>query len=174
MSSNILSNKPHDLIDPRLEQALSRWGDFSSESAQQSLILLDAITPLKDAAQVAGDLIDSMPLSEWPPRGSRLSDPAAISRAAGELIDIQMAAADKFYEGCRAFMETTQASAEQLAAMDRDVDSVQAWMAAYLDTSLDILKRYQADAGTEAASLNAIQSAYKAWYQKALQSLKQG
>lgn len=157
------------LIDPSLAEALQHWNQYYAQSRQNSLILMNAITPLKDQIQVTGQLLETAQKTDWVKASSKLADPEVLVGALGELADIQIAALGKLQEGYNAFLKTTQASTDKLSGLGNEADSPQALLAASLETSLDILKQYEADATEEASSLSAIQSAYRAWLQKSLQ-----
>lgn len=159
------------LIDPTLTDALQHWNQYCAQSQQNMLILLNAITPLKDQIQVTGQLLEAAQKTNWLEAGSKFADPAVLANAFSELADIQIAALGKLQEGCTSFLKTTQASGDQLSELGKDAESPQALLAASLETSLNILKQYEADATEEASGLSAIQSAYRAWLQKNLQSL---
>jgi hypothetical protein len=45
------------LLDPDLTDALQHWNQYCDQSRQNALILLNAITPLKDQIQVTGQLL---------------------------------------------------------------------------------------------------------------------
>jgi hypothetical protein len=162
------------LIDPNLTEALQHWNQYCNQSRQNALILLNAITPLKDQIQVTGQLLETAQKTDWLQAGTKFSDPTALVGAFSELADIQIAALGKIQEGYTAFLKTTEASTHQLSELGKAADSPQALLAASLETGLSILKQYEADATEEASSLSAIQSAYRAWLQKNLQSFSAG
>ncbi|ANG62830.1 hypothetical protein A8C75_10275 [Marinobacterium aestuarii] len=159
------------LIDPNLTDALQHWNQYCAESRQNALILLNAITPLKDQIQVTGQLLESAQKTNWLEASTKFTDPTTLAGAFGELADIQIAALGKMQEGYSAFLKTAQASGDQLSKLGKDVDSPQALLAASLETSLNILKQYEADATEEASSMSTIQAAYRAWLQKNLLAL---
>ncbi len=159
------------LVDPNLTEALRHWSEFSEENRQNALILFNAITPIKDKIQVTGQLLEAIQHTDWLQTTAKLADPSALVQSFSELADIQIATLGKLQESYNAFLKTTQACGEQLSGVSQGADSAQALLASYLETSLNIVKQYQADATDEASSLNVIQSAYNAWFQKTLQSL---
>ncbi len=159
------------LLDPSLTEALRHWNQYYSQSRQNALVVLNAITPLKDQIQVTGQLLETAQKTDWLQARSKLADPGLVVTALGELADIQIAALGKMQEGYNAFLKTTQASTSQLSDLGKAAESPQALLAESLETGLSILKQYEADAVEEASSLSAIQSAYRAWLQKSLQSL---
>nr|WP_067291176.1 hypothetical protein [Marinobacterium profundum] len=158
------------LIDPNLTDALQHWNQHCAQSRQNALILLNAITPLKDQIQVTGQILEAAQKTNWLEASTKLADPTTLAGAFSELADIQIAALIKMQEGYSAFLKTTQASSDQLSALGKDADSPQALLAASLETSLNILQQYEADATEEASSMSAIQAAYRAWLQKNLQA----
>ena len=164
------STTSNDSIDPNLADALKHWSEYSAESAKNALILFEAITPLKNAIQVGDQMIEAMKQTDWRPVATKLGDPAAFSDAYKELVEIQMAALSKWYEGYVQYLKTTQQSSERLGTAMRDVGSPQQALAAYLEVSLAIMKQYQADTSKQASSISEIQAAYKAWFQKTLQN----
>ncbi len=163
----------NNLIDPSLSAAIEHWKEYSDQTTQNSLLMIHAITPLKDAFQVAGEVYDAMQQTDWQQTSAKLTDPSAMATAMHELTDIQLAALDRLQDSYKAFLKTTQTSGEQLANVTQNAASPQSLLSAYLETGLDILKQYQADVSDEAASLNTIQAAYKAWGQKNFQTVLQ-
>jgi len=160
-----------DIIEPSLADAIKHWNEFSVENAKNAQILFEAITPLKDVQQISDQVMEAMKQTNWSPAGTKLVDPAVYSEAYKELAEIQMAALNKWYDGCSQFLKTTQQCGEQFAAAMQGVSTPQQALAGYLEASLAVTKQYQADANDQTSNLTAIQSAYKAWFQKTLQSL---
>jgi len=161
----------NEFIEPSLADAIKHWNEYSAENAKNALIVLEAITPLKDALQVSEQVVEAMKQTNWFPVGTTLANPGVLTDAYKELAEIQMAALGKWYDGYAQFLKTTQQSGEKFTAALQDVNSPQQALAGYLETSLAVTKQYQADASDQASNLSAVQAAYKAWFQKTLQSL---
>ncbi|MEH6825840.1 MAG: hypothetical protein V7629_18250 [Motiliproteus sp.] len=166
------SPQANKFIDPSLSEAIQHWKEYSDQTTQDSVMLMNAMTPLKDSAQVAGAVFESMQQTDWLQIAKKLTDPTALSTAIDELSDIQIAVMGKVRDGYRAFLQTSLASAEQLAEVPKEANSAATLLATLMETSLNIVKQYQQDASDEAANLNAIQAAYRAWFQKSLQTVQ--
>ncbi|MCC6075628.1 hypothetical protein ACFPTX_06870 [Pseudomonas sp. GCM10022188] len=156
-------------IDPKLAEALRRWSDYASESAQGLQELGEAFTPVKDALQIGQQIVTSMQRINWTPVDNNWTNPTALTAAYRDLADIQLAALDRGSDCYIRFLTTTLGAGKQLAGALRGVSSPQQLLAAYLGSSLDILQQYQADAEEQAATLNQIQSACNAWLQRMLE-----
>lgn len=158
-----------DPIDPRLVEALQQWNTFSAQNAKDALNTFEAITPLKDTAQINAQMLESLQDTDWQSVAQNMANPASFAKAYKELADIQMAAFSRWNNGFIEFMQTTLESGGQLSALKPDFDSPQQALAAYLETGLEIMQQYQEGANNQASDMNTIQSAYKAWLYKTLQ-----
>jgi len=161
----------HDLIEPCLYQALNHWNEYSAENARQALILFEAFTPLKDAAQIGDQVLKAMEQSRWFSAGGKPANPAALANSAKELAEIQSAACQKLYDGYAQFLKTSQRSAEPLTAAMQSMNSPQQALANFLEASLTLTRQYQENTNDQFSNLSAIQAAYKGWFQKTLQDL---
>lgn len=159
-----------NFIDPSLTAALQHWSAYSAESTRNALVVMQAITPVKDTLQVTQQVLDSMQHVDWTPLNQKVADPEVYSTAYNELTDIQIATVKKLYEGYGELLSTAKKSGQQLAEVGEGADSPQQWLAAWLEANLAIVKEYQNDISDQADSLNAIQAAYKAWFQKTIES----
>lgn len=165
------ANTADTAIDPKLSEALKRWNDYASESAQSLKVLGEAFTPVKDALQIGQQVMTSLQSINWTPVDTNWTSPAALRAACQDLADIQWAALDRGGDCYIRFLTTTLGAGKQVAGALRGASSAQQLLGAYLGTSLDIVQQYQADAGEQAATLNQIQSAGNAWLQRTLESL---
>ncbi len=166
------SPQTNKFIDPDLSEAIQHWKEYSDQTSQNSVMLMNSMTPLKDSAQVASAVFELMQQTDWLQTAKKMTDPTALSTAIDELGDIQIAVMGKMLDGYRAFLQTSLASAEQLIELPKETNSAAALLATLMETSLNIVKQYQQDASDKAASLNAIQAAYRAWGQKSLQTVQ--
>ncbi|SEI55473.1 hypothetical protein SAMN04244572_02124 [Azotobacter beijerinckii] len=158
-------------IDPKLSEALKRWNDYASESAQNVQVLFEAITPVKDTLQIAQQITDSLQRTHWTPTGTNWVNPSALFTAYQELAEIQLAALEKESDCYIRFLTTTLGTGKQITEAMQGASSPQQFLASYLDASLNIVQQYQDDASKQASTLSQIQSAYSAWLQKTLESL---
>lgn len=164
------ANTADTSIDPKLADALKRWNDYASASAQDLQALGGAFTPVKDALQIGQQVLTSMQRLNWTPVDSPWTNPTALRASWQDLADIQLAALERASDCYVRFLTTTLGAGKQVTASLRGASSPQQLLGAYLAASLDILQQYQADAGEQAATLNQIQSACNAWLQQALES----
>lgn len=165
------ANTAAPAIDPKLSEALKRWNDYASESAQGLQALGEAFTPVKDSLQIGQQVLASMQRINWTPIDTNWTNPSALVAACQDLADIQLAALDRGGDCYIRFLTTTLGTGKQLAGALRGATSAQQLLGAYLGASLDIVQQYQADVGEQAATLNQIQSAGNAWLQRTLESL---
>lgn len=158
-------------IDPKLADALRRWNDYASASAQDLQALGGAFTPVKDALQIGQQVVMSMQRIDWTPGEPNWPNPSAMTAAGQDLADLQLAALEGGSECCERFLTTTLGGVRQVASALRGATSPQQMLAAYLDASLDIAQQFRADASAQAATLGQIQAACNAWLQRTLESL---
>lgn len=161
---------PNAGSDTKLSEAIRHWNDYASESTQNLQDLFGAFTPLKDNLQVMQNLLQALYLG-WTPAGLGRMNPAALTDACRELAEIQKAAQDKGSDCYQRLLNTTLSAGQQLAEAVQGATSPQDFLGSYLDASLGIVKQYQADANAQASAFCQIQSAYRAWLQKALENL---
>lgn len=160
-------------VEPKLAQALQRWSDYAGESVQNELVVLQAITPLQDAAQLSQQLMATFENGGWP-QAIAWPDPTRLSQAVSELTDIQLAAWNRLLDGYGTFLKTSVEAGTRLGQVARQDGDPQQQLAAWLEAWLDVSKSYQSDLSDQLSSLNAIQAAYRAWWQKTLQSAGKG
>ncbi|MFC6672245.1 hypothetical protein [Marinobacterium aestuariivivens] len=159
-------------VEPKLAEALQHWSDYTGESLQNERVVLQAITPLKDSAQLSQQLIESLRESGWPT--SAWPDPTRLSQAAAELTDIQLAAWNRMLDGYSTFLKTSVEAGSRLGEVAQQDGDPQRQLAAWLEAWLAITRQYQSDFSNQLSNLNAIQAAYRAWWQKTLQSAGKG
>ncbi len=161
----------NEIVDPSLSDAIKDWNDYTAESVKNALIVLEAITPVKDNVQVTQQVIEAFKNTDWQPASKKLLDPEVLAAVGRELAEIQKAAMERLMEGCNQYLVTTQEAGKKFADNLKDVKSPQQFLAAWLESSLDLVKDYQQNATDQASNLGTIQSAYKAWLQSTLQNL---
>lgn len=164
-------NQPvNELIDPSLQEAVEQWNSYATETVQTEQVVLRLYTPFKDTLQITQQVLESMKASDWTPPAD-LPDPKTLTGIAGELTDIQVAAYGKLLDSYSSYLETGVKAGKLLGDAVQTDGTPQQQLAALLKASLNATKQYQDDTTQLASDLGAIQSAYKAWWQKSLQSL---
>src|SRR5205814_1731162 len=104
--------------------------------------------------------------TNWQTVNQKIMDPKAMSGAYKEWMDIQSASVDVLGNGNTQFLKTTLSAGTLFADVAQNGSSPQHVWASYLNIGVNLLKEYQADLNDQAQHFNAIQAAYKAWFQK--------
>lgn len=164
----VTSNAP---IDPKLSEAIRHWNDYANESGQNVRVLFEAMTPVKDSLQIAQQIMDSVQHRGWTPGSAHWMKPAALFSAYQELTEIQLAAQERENDCCIRFLTTTLGTGKQVAEAMQGASTPQQVLASCMEASLNIVRQYQADISEQAETFSQIQSAYKAWLQRTLDSL---
>jgi len=160
-----------EIIDPSLTHAIKDWNDYSSESVKNALIVMEAITPIKDTVQVTQQVIQALQETDWKPDNKKLLDPESLLAAGRELAEIQKAAIERMLEAYNEYLKVTRQAGDKYAEKLKAAKSPQQLLAAWLEASLEMVKEYQSGINDQASTLGTVQSAYKAWLQNTLQNL---
>jgi len=167
----MITDATTDMIDPSLSGAIKDWNDYSAETVKNALIVLEAITPVKDAMQVTQEVMESIRVADWKSWGRNLPDPATLTAATREMADIQKAAVERLLESYNNYLAISRETGEKFVAKAAQVKSPQQFLAAWLETSLGLVKDYQDEVNQQASNLGTIQAACRAWLQNTLQNL---
>jgi len=160
-------------VDPKLSEAIKRWSDYASESAQNLQVLFDAVQPFKDTLQVSQQVMGALQRTDWRSANSNWLSQSVLLGACQELMEIQLAALEKESDCYMGFLSTTFGAGRQVAEAMQGTSSPQQLLASCLDASLNIAQQYQNDASKQVSTLGQVQSAYNAWLQKTLESLSE-
>ncbi|NVK39777.1 MAG: hypothetical protein HWE39_00915 [Oceanospirillaceae bacterium] len=164
-------NQPvNELIDPSLQDAVEHWSDYAKDSLQTAEVVLRLYTPVKDSLQITQQVLESVQENDWTPSAT-LPDAATFSGIVSELSDIQVAALKRMSDDFNRYLDTSVEAGKLFGETLKTDGDPQQQLAAWLETSLKVTKAYQDDFSQQLSDLGAIESAYKAWWQKSLESL---
>ncbi len=161
------SLSPQKADKQNVYQALENWNNYSAQSIQNMKVVFEAITPLKDAAQVTGQTIEMLSrLNNWQSANKKLFDGYAALNAYYELLNIQSGGLSLLsQDNSQYFKNAIDSSVKWSESINPNATPEEVFVSS-INTSITILKQYQDMVNNQVQHLSTIQSAYTAWFQK--------
>jgi hypothetical protein len=162
-----LSSK--ELKQQPVYQAMDNWNTYSAQTIQALGVVMEAITPLKDAAQVAEQTAQLMSTVDWQSASQKTLDVYSIWDAYCELFTIQTAGVNLLLQDqSQALKSGLDSSVEWIESVKTNPAQPEEAMASSINASIALLKQCQDNLNNQVQHITAIQSAYMAWLQKSV------
>lgn len=167
-----MTTPKNDLIDPKLSDALQHWSDFYTQNTQDIMKLIKWMNPEKDAQQLTQQFNEMLQSTDWPSVMNNWMSPAlfwgSFQGAYAELEELNKVTAEACVKAGQQLMEVGQQATDQLSSIQQNPANPQEALAAYLETSLEIAKKFQEVTSQQTEEMNGLQTARKIWFERTL------